>query len=947
MSTVFSHPWVLLLAPFYGLFLLRCFLDARRAAGASNILRRRADLKFLLHGAAALLLTLAAAGLHLLSERPRQQIVLAADVSASVFDLATQNSRVHEILKGLDPQNVEIAVAVFGATAGSERLMGPLIPPESHLNERERDPLRRRPRSAASSLPDLSRLTTVVDRSATDIGHAINFSRGLFTAERGHASRAILLLSDFRSTRGGPDAAAASLAGSGVDLLAAPVLLGPSADVHISALRVPETAQLGRALPIEVTVASQTPCTVRVKVFRKKSGGDDAFVDYKTVELAADPNNAGSELRRVVRILDHPDAPGVAVYTAHISGADGELSGDISINNRLSAAARIIGFSRWAVLTRAGSTLDGLTRNPAKPLGTETVVFDTQHLPQGAVAYDAVSGILVDGLSAQELGDGAALAALTQAVEGGKALLAVGGERAFGAGGHHNGAWEDLLPAEMTPEDDRTRSVLFLIDVSKSMDEKMGHAGAGVRKIDFASEQLAQAVQKLKPLDRLGLVTFSGSAQIAAPLSGEPSRTAFLNAVKKISIQANTDILPAIKTAAEVLKNDDAEEQLVVLLSDGVQTAATPVEDIVAAAKSLCATRESGGPRRTTLFTFGIGVDPRDTTASGEKLLKNLADAGGGTYSPEFLKLAERLERAFESQKKDFFVRRETIALRAAYEHPLLGPSGGNWPALPFRNRVRAKSNAETLLWSSTVGSARPAVGDAQPTKSRPDPLLILSGSQWPGASRRAVLALSLDGPAGSALLGSESGRRLLPSLLEWMEAKKGSHLDGWSVQAEPGDDDSLGIDVRANDPVSGQPINGRKLNVTLTALQLDAADAQPTPLPRTPLHPSAPGVYRAIIPALAQGIYRLSVHSENQVLCERFVSVPYPAELRRFGADRAAMQQLVAKAGVPSRAIESARDLGQWAAEKAAARDTTPLAPYLVVLAMGLLLAEFAKRRS
>lgn len=944
MSTLFGQPWLLLLVPVYGLFLLRRYLDARRAAGASKILRRRADLKFILHGGAALLLICAAAGMHLPSERPRQQIVLAADVSASVFDLGTQNSRVHEILKGLDPQNVEVAVAVFGATAGSERLMAPLATPEAPPTDRERDAQRRRPRSTNSSLPDLSRLTTVVDRSATDLGEAINFSRGLFTAERGAASRAIWLLSDFRNTRGAAEAAAASLSGSGIDLLTTPVLLGPSSDVHISALRVPESSQLGRALPIEVTVASQTPATVRVKVFRKRSGGEDAFVDYKTVELTADPNNAGGELRRVVRILDHPDAPGVAVYTAHISGTEGELSGDINSNNRLSAAARIIGPSRWAVLTRAGSTLDGLARNPAKPLGAETIVFDTQHLPQNAAAYQSVGGIVVDGLSAQELGDGAALAALTQAVEGGKALLAIGGEKAFGAGGHqHAGAWENLLPADMTPEDDRTRSVLFLIDVSKSMDEKMGRSGAGVRKIDFASEQLAQAVQKLKPLDRLGLITFSGNAKIAAQLSGESSRAAFLNGVKNISIQANTDILPAIKAAADVLKNDDAEEQLVVLLSDGVQTAATPHEDIVAAVQKLCAPGAAGAPRRTSLFTFGIGIDPQDTTASGEKLLKSLADAGGGTYSPEFLKLAERLERAFESQKKDFFVRHESFALRPAYEHPLLGPSGGSWPALPFRNRVRAKPSAESLLWSAPPGVN---AGDANASR-KPDPLLILSGSLWPGASRRAVLALSLDGPAGAALLGSESGKRLLPSLLEWMESKKGTQLEGWTVQAEPGDDDSLGIDVRANDPVSGLPINGRRLSVTLTALQLDADGAPISSLPRTPLHPSAPGVYRAMIPALAQGIYRLSVHSENQVLCERFVSVPYPAELRRFGADRAAMQQLVAKAGAPSRAVENARDLGQWAAEKAAARDTTPLAPYLVVAAIGLLLAEFAKRRS
>src|SRR5258706_180647 len=86
------------------------------------------------------------------------------------------------------------------------------------------------------------------------------------------------------SIRGMPDEAVAGLTGNGIDLLTAPVLLGPSSDVHISALRVPESGQLGRALPIEVTVASQSPCTIRVKVWRKKSGSEDNLVDLKTVE---------------------------------------------------------------------------------------------------------------------------------------------------------------------------------------------------------------------------------------------------------------------------------------------------------------------------------------------------------------------------------------------------------------------------------------------------------------------------------------------------------------------------------------------------------------------------------------------------------------------------------------------------------------------------------------
>ncbi|HYG73661.1 MAG TPA: VWA domain-containing protein [Planctomycetota bacterium] len=939
MVSWFSQPWLLLLVPALSVLLVAQWFRVRGGAGNVGLQRRRFVRRLILQGCAGLLLALAAAGLRIPREGQRQQIVVAADVSSSIFDLSSQSTRLNELARALDPQQAELAFTVFGGTAGTERAFSPL----AAATERNTTSTRRK-KVEAPLLPDLLQLTTVVDRNATDVGSAINFARSLFPDSRASsASRAILLLSDFRSTRGSEQSAAAALSGSGIDLLPTPAVLGPSADVHIASLRVPEKVQIGRSIPIEVTVASQTPCTLRVAVWRQKVGSEDYPVDFKTVTLATDAATTGGELRASVRVLDKPETAGIAVYTARISGTDGDLPGDISSNNVLSAALRVEGPALWAVLTRSGSTLDRLAGDPARPLGVQTRVYDVKSLPSTSAAYDQTAGIVVDGFSAGELTQGPAVTAIADAVDNGKALIAFGGEKAFGAGGHREGTWERLLPIEMTPEDDRTRSVLFLIDVSKSMDEKMGAAGAGVRKIDFAAEQLAQAVQRLKPLDRLGLITFSGTAQLAAPLSAEPTRNTFLSAVKKVQIEANTDLLAALKLASETLAKDDAEEQLVVLLSDGIQTIKRPSEEIVQAARTLCPQpRDEKSVRRTTLFSFGIDVSSKDANSTGEKLLKSLAEAGGGSYSPEFLKLAQRLEQAFEAQKKDFYVRYESFGLRAAYEHPLLGPSGSSWPLLGFRNRVRAKPDTETLLLS--------AAPNVNPSSSRkPDPLLVLSGSHWPAVSRRAALALSLDGEAGSALLSSESGRRLLPSLLEWAEARGSAGSDAWTVHAEPGDDDAFDVEVRGSDSASGLPISGRRLTLTLTSLNSagEAAEQVRTKASTHPLHASAPGVYRAMVPGLTQGIYRLSIHDAGRLLHERFVTVPYSAELRRFGTDRAAMQALAAKAGGDSQVIESATDLFQWASKKKAAREMVLLSPWLIAAAIVLLLVEIGIRRS
>jgi hypothetical protein len=943
---LFSNPWLLLLLAAYASLL---WLRWRQSAAGVPAFRRRLIPSLALHAVAALCLALGAAGLRIPVRAPHYTIAVAADISDSVFDVATQNARLNAALDSLDPAATDAAVVVFGRTAGLERALSPLAvsaaPNATPVFHVER----------AAPHVDLTRPHTVVDRSATDIGNALGYARGLLPSGDAPTARAILLLSDFRDTQGGAEAAAAALAGSGIDLLTVPAALGPSSDVRLAALRVPERGRVGRDLPIEAVVAAQSPCTVRVAVWRQEAGEQPTPVDFKTIALSADAALPGAEIRQLVRVLDRPAAPGVATYSVRVSGSEGELPGDILINNQLAAAVRVTGPSRWAVLTRPGSTLARLAADKTQPLGVETDLIYVSALPKSAAAYATCAGILVDGLSAQELDDGPCLRALDEAVGHGKALLAVGGEQAFGAGGHRDGAWQRRLPVEMTPEDDRTRSILFLIDVSKSMEQRMSR-DESLRKIDFAAEQLATAVQKLRPADRLGLIAFSGAASVATPLSLDPSRAAFLTAVRGLTIQANTDLLPPLKRAQELLADDDAQEQLVVMLSDGVQTAATPGDEIVAAAKTLCPPpQEAGKPRRTTLYTFGIGVRAQDADPNGEKMLKQLADAGGGWYSPEFLKLAERLEQAFTERRKDFYVRRDPCALRPIAVHPLFSTAGVSpaaWPVLPFRNRVKAKATAEVVMWGASVGDTEPRASASG--KAKPDPLLTVSGSAWSGVSRRAALAVSLDGDAGTAWMADASSRKLLLALLAWLEARPSDEAAGWTLSVEPGADDTLAIEVRATDPVSKLPVNGRKLRAVLAALDAmhsSRASASVREPFVVPLHPSAPGAYRALLPKPAEGVYRLAVEDDARPVTECFVTVPYPAELHRFGTDRAAMQKLVAlsadsaRGASGSRIIERPEDLARWAAEKRASRETYSLRPWLIALGLALLLVEYAIR--
>jgi Mg-chelatase subunit ChlD len=871
-------------------------------------------------------LLLAAAGWTIQAGRHRLALVVAADVSESIFETEAQTGRVNDFLRALDPDSTDAAVVVFGANPGLER---PFAPLSALLGEAGRLAA---PRSAPAL--DLARPQAVVKTGGTNLAAALTFARSLFRDDG--ATHAILLLSDFRETHGRAATVAAALAGERIRLLATPALLSASRDVQLAEFRVPESAPVSRAVPLEITVASQSAAKVTVAVRRRSAGAQPYFVEARTLELTP-PAGAGpnAEARATVRMLDHPPTANVYVYTATVDGADGPLPGDVRVNNALSAAARVTGPARWAVLARGGSTLDKLAANAPRDLGVAADVFHVPDLPTDAARYDAFAGVLVDGLSSAELPPNSpALRALEAATNAGKALVALGGEQAFGAGGHPaGGIWERILPIEMTPDDDRVRSILFLVDVSSSMNDTLVQNGVSIRKKDFAAQQL-QAVRALRPQDRLGLITFSGSAQVAAPLSAEPGRSAFLEAVRGLKIESNTDLYAPLARAREVLAADDAREQLVLLLSDGVQTTSRPRAEILEEARKLCPPN-ADGTRRTTLLTFGIGVGAQDFNATGEALLKDLAAAGGGTYAPDFLTLGERLARTFEQGSREFFVRREPFSLSAT---PLATAQFGalQIPELNFRNRVKAKSS-EVLF----TGASRTPGADA-----RRDPLLLETGAQSSALGRRAVLALSFDGPDGERLLQSGSGgRTLLPQLLAWAEARESASAKGYTLTAEPRDGDRLALSLRAFDPASGEPNNALHPLASLTALDTGDSAAKNDPATNVQLKLSAPGLYEALVSAPPASVCRFSVSDAGNPLGERFVSTPCAAEFQRFGVDRAAMAALTARAGPDARVIETPSDLAHWTDEQHRAASALNLRIPLLGLALVLFVLLFTLR--
>lgn len=923
----------------------------RRAMLRRGLAVRRRNGRMIAGGAGLLCLVGAAADIRLPERRVAPEVVFLADVSAGV-SLAAQQLRLRKLAAAIPPETeMRAALTVF---ARRPLLVSPLQ--KLSVFGKDERPTLLPPRVK------FQRLRTSADPSATDIAAALRFACGLFAGglskgdDSGGAAvrnleageRAVVLLSDCRDTWGkAAPAAAAELKAGGVALLVRPSALGATGDFRVAAVQVPAAARVGRALSVAVTVAAERPCRLSVRLVPTDRG---SVLPPKTVELGRD-----GVFRRTVRFTDRPERPGVIVYEAQVRAA--AAAGDFRRNNKLYAAVPVGGPSRWAILTRPGSTLAAWAAEVVRrPLGVKTKLFLYPALPTEADDFTDCTGVLVDGFSAAELPpDGAALQALGEAVRRGLGLIAVGGPRAFGVGGHPvGGTWEQLLPVSFRPDDDRVRTVLFLVDVSQSMNRPLPKGGL---KLQFARAAVAQAIRQgqLGADVRLGLISFSKGARLC--LAPTADREAFVRAlVDKLRIERETDLRTALREAEKVLAGDDAEERILILLSDGNQTVGDTeavekeLEEIVSRLCPPPASESGKQTRRTILHTFGIGAGKSAAEDQGTKLLRKLAKIGGGAFFEDILDLPDNLPKAWSTPPKDLYARRDEYAVKVSSPHPLLSavlePSAPLSLRLHFRNRVKARPAADVLLKSAPTSAPSPPGGSAHVRRRRvgPDPLFV-TGYVGAGRARAVLLAFGLDGRTGREFLKPQAswrgGRRLLAAAAAWAERRDGGVPPGWRIETEITGNDRLTVRVRLTNS-AGIPINGEHLALhvgtvggPVAAERKGRAGKVAEGGAECPLRQTAPGEYEADIPAASAGVYRLEISRRGRPTAERFVAVPYPREYSAFGVDYAAADELVRRAGGRSRILSSADDFTAWLRHCTSGRGVRSLRQELLAAAL------------
>ena len=859
MGITFDAPLALLLLVPLLAVVTALHMTSRRRLGLG---RRRAALAVRVLLLSALVGALA--GLQFVLPVNRLAVVFAVDLSDSVGTAGREEALayVREALAARKDQDVAGIVA-FGGDALVERL--------------------------PAELEEIDRLASTPVRSATDVGAALRLASALFPDD---AQKRIVLLSDGNDTTGSGQTEAALAAARGIQVETVLTGLAGQEEVLVERLVSPSTARLGESLQVtgDITSTVAQPATVRLFV-------NGELAKTLPVDLVKGPN-------RVTFEFTPKDAGFLRFRIAVEAGRD-----TFNENDRADANTIVKGEPR--ILVVKGD--EKVAAELVTALETERQNVDTvipEALPSdlaGLADYDSI--VLVD-VPRLRLTDQALAALQVYVRDLGRGLVAIGGPRAYGAGGYTDTPLEETLPVDMGVRDREKQpdvALIVVIDKSGSMDAchcnnfnggMGGGAGiAGVKKVDIGKEAILRAASALTSKDELGVVAFDQAAHWVvqtAPLGGLEDLQAQIAGIKA---DGQTNIYSGLDQAVQSLKNATATRRHIILLTDGWSSSGQ-YDKILADMKAA----------GITLSTVGAG-------GGANPFLEQLALKGGGRFysAANPASIPDIFLKETQQVSGQQIVEEAFFPILTASSPILRGLEDG-LPQLLGYNGTTAKPAAQTVL-----------------VTARNDPLLV----QWQYGLGRAVAWTS------------DSTGRWAKSWVAWTGFSKFfSQLVGWTFPGE----ESGGIEASFVDRggrtylrVESVASDGSARDFYATSVALIGPDLQPLTVD---LSQVAPGVYETPVASLQSGAYAVRVTQikpgEQPLGRTLGLVAPTAAEYRLLGANEPLLAAIRAATGGKDLATPAAA----WIHDLRSTSSYTDMWPWLLVLALLLWPLDIALRR-
>lgn len=457
-----------------------------------------------------------------------------------------------------------------------------------------------------------------VSTESTNLARALRLGESVLDGE---TKERIVLISDGRGNTGDLSAELDRLKTLGVVVDVHTIAGEQRTDAAVAGIDLPSSVNEGETFQATVEVLSTI--TGEADVVLLGRGGP---VDEQTVDLAPGPNYVTFDV--------DAGPPGLQELTARV-----ELPGDaVAENDETRSAVEVRGPA--SVLIIEGEVGDGERLEDAldaRGVVVERLGIDAMPGLQDLSIHRAV--MLVD-VSARDLSP-ERLDTLDGFVRNlGRGLVVVGGTHAYGLGGYRDTPLEALLPVDSEATDSKREAEVaevLLIDTSESMgachcseNQAMGGPEGGPNKTDISKAAAVRAIEALGASDEVGLLAFSGTSEWVIPLQEFPDRETIEQGVGSLRPFGETRIVPALRSAAEALRESEKELKHIILFTDGFTSeldlgpefiSGTPfVGDLVEEVKALA--------------EEGITVSVVGTGEGAIPALEEVAEAGKGRFYP-------------------------------------------------------------------------------------------------------------------------------------------------------------------------------------------------------------------------------------------------------------------------------------------------------------------------
>jgi hypothetical protein len=484
----------------------------------------------------------------------------------------------------------------------------------------------------------------------------------------------------------------------------------------------------------------------------------------------------------------------------------------------------------------------------------------------------------------------------------GGGLVAIGGPNSYGVGGYFQTPLEETLPVEMRLKDQKRipkLTMAYVIDRSGSMEEI---GPSNVTNLELAKEAARRSIAFLYPQDRAGVLSFDSNPEWLVPLQYVTSQQSIDNQIGTLRPGGGTDIFAAVKAITESLPGDPSTLKHVILLTDGGADS-TGIVDMVAKMY------QNYG---ITVTTIGIGnaVPP---------FMADIAKAGHGIYYN--LVDLQTVPQIFTAETvlatRSYIVEKEFTASQSA-QSPLMNGIT-TMPTLLGYVAATAKDTATTILTAPGFN----------------DPLL----ASWQYGLGRAVAFMSdATGRWAKNWVGWDQFGRFWSQVVRSTisDTGLGNRLESHIEQR--GDQTVLVVEAR---DASGGFLNNLDLSAHVTDPALTAQAVQ--------LQQVAPGRYETAISPQHEGAYFIRVGGSA-------INDPTSAAAQTFGwvlsySSEYAIRPpnvglLTDLAQLTNGALIGDQPDRVFVHDLAVQQATTPIWPYLLLLATVLLPFDIAGRR-